>query len=106
MGQEVGKSVGYFIGQERCTSRAMRIAFVTTGWLLQKLIFNPKYINSVSHLVLDEVHEVVALSFIHSWSCVVVVLFSSSSSTGNASRGRHSRSHCADGSVFMAVCLW
>ena len=57
MGETVGKRVGFLIGKERCVSANTRITFVTTGWLLEKLIFNPDFFYDLTHLVLDEIHE-------------------------------------------------
>ena len=58
MGETCGKTVGFLIGQERSVSEQTRVIFVTTGWLLQKLIFNPDFFYGLTHLVLDEIHEV------------------------------------------------
>ncbi len=57
MGEEVGKTVGFKIGHESMSDARTRLVFVTSGWLLQKLVHNPEYLAQCSHLVLDEIHE-------------------------------------------------
>jgi HrpA-like RNA helicase len=56
-GETVGNKVGFLIGNERAVCDRTQITFVTTGWLLQKLIFNPDFFYELTHLVLDEIHE-------------------------------------------------
>lgn len=48
---------GFAVGQERHYSDSSKIVFVTTGWLLQKLVHNPEFLDQITDLVLDEVHE-------------------------------------------------
>jgi HrpA-like RNA helicase len=58
LGQTVGEGseVGYRIGNNSIFDpRSTRICFVTSGWLLQKLIATPSFIQRCTHLVLDEV---------------------------------------------------
>jgi HrpA-like RNA helicase len=57
LGEEVGDTVGYAIGHEKCISKNSRIWYVTTGWLLQMLIFHMDFLKSVTHLIIDEIHE-------------------------------------------------
>mgnify|MGYP001114130680 FL=1 len=49
--------VGYMIGQERLVTPHTILRFVTTGWLLQKLIHSPEYLSKCTHVILDEIHE-------------------------------------------------
>ncbi|DAZ98360.1 TPA: hypothetical protein N0F65_000679 [Lagenidium giganteum] len=53
----VGSEVGYVIGKERCATSKTRITFVTTDYMVERLIHHPKSLASITHLVLDEVHE-------------------------------------------------
>ena len=55
--ENLGMTVGYCIGQEKVVSDNTCLFFVTTGWLLQKLVGDPGFFFSCSHIVLDEVHE-------------------------------------------------
>jgi len=60
LGEEVGYTSGYAIGQERMSDRGGKptsILFVTAGWLLQKLLGSPAFYRQCTHLVLDEIHE-------------------------------------------------
>jgi len=57
LGEECGQSVGFKIGHESMADRRTRLLFVTTGWLLQKLVHNPAWLAECSHIVLDEIHE-------------------------------------------------
>ena len=57
LGEEPGATVGYCIGQARKVSYNSRIVFVTSGWLLAKLVHQPSFLDKVTHLVLDEIHE-------------------------------------------------
>lgn len=56
-GSELGDDIGYAIGSEPKYHQKTKLLYVTTGWLLQKLIFNPQFLFKCSHLVLDEIHE-------------------------------------------------
>lgn len=57
-GEEVGKSVGYKIGQgDHVDSKDSKITFVTVGYLLQYLSHNSPLVKRYTHIVLDEVHE-------------------------------------------------
>jgi DEAD/DEAH box helicase len=59
--EPVGHTVGFAIGQERVASLSRthptRIMFVTSGWLLQKLLHDAEFFQRCSHIVLDEIHE-------------------------------------------------
>jgi HrpA-like RNA helicase len=57
LGEPLGVSVGYAIGSERVGGPGVRVRFVTSGWLLQRLLHDPGFFETVSHVVLDEVHE-------------------------------------------------
>jgi hypothetical protein len=54
----LGGLVGYRIGNERHSDEHTRITYVTCGWLLYKLFSSPDYLDDVTHVVLDEIHEV------------------------------------------------
>lgn len=57
-GEEVGGTVGYRVGQgDRAVGTKTKVTYVTVGWLLQHLSFNPEDLGVYTHLVLDEVHE-------------------------------------------------
>jgi len=53
----VGEDVGDKIGADRQSSESTKLHFVTTGWLLQKLIHDPGYLAQCSAICLDEIHE-------------------------------------------------
>ncbi|CAA7020316.1 unnamed protein product [Microthlaspi erraticum] len=55
-GESIGESVGYQIRLESKRSDQTRLLFCTTGVLLRRLIEDPN-LNSVSHLLVDEIHE-------------------------------------------------
>jgi len=55
--EEVGQTVGYSIRLENRVSGATALTFVTTGLLLRRLQEDPE-LQGVSHVVIDEVHEV------------------------------------------------
>lgn len=57
MGEQLGATVGFMIGADRVVGRDTAIRFVTTGWAFEKLIHNEQFLEEVTHLVLDEVHE-------------------------------------------------
>ncbi|XP_075723023.1 tudor domain containing 9 protein spindle E isoform X2 [Rhipicephalus microplus] len=52
----LGSIVGYQVGMDNQTSCDTRLSFVTTGVLLEKLIFK-KDMNDYTHVIIDEVHE-------------------------------------------------
>jgi ATP-dependent RNA helicase DHX57 len=54
--EKVGMTVGYSIRGESRSSRNTKLQFVTTGVLLRRLLIDPE-LNSVSHVIVDEVHE-------------------------------------------------
>ncbi|KAF0774834.1 hypothetical protein AaE_001465, partial [Aphanomyces astaci] len=53
----VGKTIGYRVGQVQKDSDATQITYVTTGYMLERLIHSPDSVDRVSHLILDEAHE-------------------------------------------------
>lgn len=55
-GEQVGESTGYAIKGESRSSSHTRLLFCTVGVLLRRLQSEPA-LNSVSHLIVDEVHE-------------------------------------------------
>ncbi|XP_077976886.1 uncharacterized protein LOC144432533 isoform X2 [Glandiceps talaboti] len=56
-GERVGQSVGYQIGGESMLSSYTKLTYVTTGFLLQKLVNNPQSFDNYTHVILDEIHE-------------------------------------------------
>ncbi|XP_051175200.1 putative ATP-dependent RNA helicase DHX57 [Leptopilina boulardi] len=54
--ERVGQTVGYQIRLESKMSSNTRLTFCTTGILLQRLSGDPK-LSSVTHIIVDEVHE-------------------------------------------------
>lgn len=52
----LGTIVGYQVGMDNKTSQDTRLAYVTTGVLLEKLI-GQKEMNTYTHVIVDEVHE-------------------------------------------------
>ncbi|KAL4147128.1 hypothetical protein PRNP1_010884 [Phytophthora ramorum] len=54
---QVGKVIGYRIGQKQMTSSKTKITYVTTGYMVERIIHDPEALNKITHLVLDEVHE-------------------------------------------------
>jgi ATP-dependent RNA helicase DHX57 len=54
--EKIGHSVGYQIRLESKTSNSTRLLFCTTGILLRRLEGDPE-LASVSHIIVDEVHE-------------------------------------------------
>lgn len=54
---EVGKVIGYRIGQKQCISSKTKITYVTTGYMVERLIHDSEALATITHLVLDEVHE-------------------------------------------------
>lgn len=52
----LGTIVGYQVGMDSQTSTDTRLAYVTTGVLLEKLIAK-KDMNDYTHIIIDEVHE-------------------------------------------------
>ena len=57
LGCSIGDIVGYKIGQEAVTSKNTQLLFVTSGWLLEKLIHDTSFFSKCSHILLDEIHE-------------------------------------------------
>ncbi len=55
--EPLGRTVGFMIGADRVVGRDTCIRFVTTGWAFEKLIHADNFMEEVTHLVLDEVHE-------------------------------------------------
>jgi ATP-dependent RNA helicase DHX57 len=55
-GESVGKVIGYSIHANRSTSRLTRLTFCTTGILIRRLMVDPE-LASVTHVIIDEVHE-------------------------------------------------
>ena len=54
--ERVGQTIGYQIRLESKMSQNTRLTFCTTGILLQRLSGDPK-LTSVTHIIVDEVHE-------------------------------------------------
>lgn len=54
--EKIGNTVGYSIRLENKISAATRLTFCTTGILLRRLQSEPM-LDSVSHIIVDEVHE-------------------------------------------------
>ncbi|ETO59250.1 hypothetical protein F444_22377 [Phytophthora nicotianae P1976] len=54
---QVGQVVGYRIGQKHVTSSKTKITYVTTGYMVERIIHDPEALTKITHLVLDEVHE-------------------------------------------------
>ncbi|GMF17023.1 unnamed protein product [Phytophthora lilii] len=54
---QVGKVIGYRIGQKQMTSSKTKITYVTTGYMVERIIHDPEALDKITHLVLDEVHE-------------------------------------------------
>lgn len=54
--EEIGNTVGYQIRLESKMSSSTRLLFCTTGILLRRLESEP-HLSSVSHIIVDEVHE-------------------------------------------------
>lgn len=60
LGEPLGHTVGYRIGKDAVVDRGgsmTKIIFVTTGWLLQRLMFDSRHFFDCTHIVLDEMHE-------------------------------------------------
>ncbi|PHJ18936.1 helicase associated domain protein [Cystoisospora suis] len=55
--EPLGKSVGFRISGDSCVSKNTKVCFVTTGYFLQILINQPHALSSLTHVILDEVHE-------------------------------------------------
>lgn len=54
---QVGKVIGYRIGQKQMTSSKTKITYVTTGYMVERIIHDPEALSKITHLMLDEVHE-------------------------------------------------
>ena len=57
MGQAVGYHVGYHVGMSNRFHPDTKILFVTTGIFLQRLVNDEEFLDSITHVILDEVHE-------------------------------------------------
>jgi ATP-dependent RNA helicase DHX57 len=55
-GESVGSTVGYSVRLDSKQSRQTRLLFCTTGVMLRRLLGDPD-LKSITHVVLDEVHE-------------------------------------------------
>lgn len=53
----LGSLVGFRIGMQQNASESTKILYVTTGWLLQRLISRPKFLFSLSHLILVSINK-------------------------------------------------
>ena len=53
----LGDVVGYHVGMQSKMSLRTRILFMTTGIFLQRLVNDDDFLQKVTHIVLDEVHE-------------------------------------------------
>ncbi|XP_031621924.1 DExH-box ATP-dependent RNA helicase DExH1-like [Contarinia nasturtii] len=57
-GEDIGHSIGYQIRMESCISPITNLIYTTSGYLLRYLIGSKKLVfKSITHLILDEVHE-------------------------------------------------
>ncbi|CAH1801480.1 unnamed protein product [Owenia fusiformis] len=56
-GCAIGTEVGYKIGQDYTANETTSLLFVTTGYLIQRLVHNPNSFKNLTHIILDEVHE-------------------------------------------------
>lgn len=54
---QIGKVIGYRIGQKQMTSNKTKITYVTTGYMVERIIHDSEALAKITHLVLDEVHE-------------------------------------------------
>lgn len=54
--ERIGNTIGYQIRLESKVSSNTRLTFCTTGILLQRLSGDPQ-LKSVTHIIVDEVHE-------------------------------------------------
>ncbi|KAI9916199.1 hypothetical protein PsorP6_017911 [Peronosclerospora sorghi] len=54
---EVGQVIGYRVGQKQLTSKQTKITYVTTGYMVERIIHDADALRNMTHLVLDEVHE-------------------------------------------------
>lgn len=60
MGESIGHTVGFKIGNDAVADlgpHPSQIVFVTSGWLLQKMMYNMSFFDECTHLILDEMHE-------------------------------------------------
>ncbi|CAK4741490.1 unnamed protein product, partial [Aphanomyces euteiches] len=55
--QTVGQTIGYRVGQIQKDSDETQITYVTTGYMLERLVHNAESVSRVTHLILDEAHE-------------------------------------------------
>jgi hypothetical protein len=49
-GEKLMASIGYAIGNDRHYDESCTLLFVTYGWLLQKLVFKPRFFDQCSHI--------------------------------------------------------
>jgi HrpA-like RNA helicase len=54
LGDIVGMRIGHGIREE---TENTKICFVTTGYLLKLIFHHPETLHSITHIVIDEVHE-------------------------------------------------
>lgn len=54
---KLGDVIGYRIGQKHEASASTKITYVTTGYMVEKLIHDHDTLQDLTHLVIDEVHE-------------------------------------------------
>ena len=58
LGEPLGQSVAYAIGGDVSEGHdSSAILFVTTGWLQVKLLNDPSWLSSFTHIIMDEAHE-------------------------------------------------
>ncbi len=56
-GNPLFQRVGYAVGHDRHFGDQAEFVYCTSGWLLHKLINEPKFAECISYLVVDEAHE-------------------------------------------------
>ncbi|OQS07075.1 ATP-dependent RNA helicase, partial [Thraustotheca clavata] len=56
-GESVGGTIGYRVGQYQRDSKATRITYATTGYMLERVIHMPESMKTLTHIILDEAHE-------------------------------------------------
>lgn len=62
--EELHQNVGYAIGNDRQYDEGCKLVFVTTGWLLQKLVFNPDFFHKYVTILYDPI-TCVTIFFVH-----------------------------------------
>jgi HrpA-like RNA helicase len=103
LNEPIGRSVGFMIGADRVVGQHTRVRFVTTGWAMEKLLHS-NYLEEITHLVLDEVHErSIDADLLHLVIKLVLpkvktigCLFSSSKSLTSSDSGCKTAQDCAD----------